>query len=136
MKKLFISFTSLLALVGENKVTALELAEGLFFFGCWRDHALNPGAAGEADERTWNNGRYALAHPTIVEAVLKAEAEGRAAWHNGPKKTGNPWRQLDDLLADNGFPILNQKHDVSCHYAYPGVRDAVVEKGIALDVVY
>ncbi len=136
MQKLFVSFTSLLGLVSQGKVSQADLDTGLFFFGCWREHALNPGAAGEPDERSWDGGKHAHAHAPIVAALLRAEQDGRVAWHNGPNKSGNPWRKLDDLLADNGFRVLHVQHDTSCHYGYPAVKAAVAEKGLELDVLY
>ena len=136
MRKLFVSFTSLMRLVTLGQVTAEDLRHGLFFFGCWREHALNPGAAGEPDERTWSEGRYAAAHPTIVEAVKRAESERRAAWHNGPRIVDSPWVVLDELLRDNGFSPLKPQSVLSCHYSYPGVRDAVTGQSLDLEVVY
>ena len=132
MKKLFVSFTSLLRLVAEGHVTAEDLRQGLFFFGCWRDHALDADAL-----RLYADGtRYSTAQAAIADAVRRAEGEGRAAWHNGPKRHGNPWRKLDDLLCDNGFPPLKVQHDIGSHYCYPGARDAVADKGLNLEVVY
>ncbi len=135
MQKLFVSFTSLLRLVSQGEVNDQDLDTGLFFFGCWREHALNPGAAGEADERTWHGGRYADAHPRIVQALLKAESEGRAQWHNAAQRTEGGWTLLDRLLVDNGYSSL-QAELPSSHYSYPGVLDAVKTRGLNLQVIY
>ena len=56
MRKLFLSFSSLLTFIAEDKVTVEDLRSGFFLFGCTRGHAIDPGAQGEADERTWNKG--------------------------------------------------------------------------------
>lgn len=136
MKKLFVSFTSLLREVTEGRVTPDDLKQGLFFFGCRREHALNPGAKGEVDERTWHQGRYAKAHPVIVAAVVEAERDGRAAWHNVPRRIDSPWRVLNNLLYANGFERLDTTHNLLCHYGYHNVRDAAAQQGLQVDVVY
>jgi len=136
MKKLFVSFSSLLRLVGESKVTADDLAQGLYFFGCRREHALNPGAAGEADERTWHKSQFAHAHPGIVEALLQAEQDGRAAWHNCPNRQESPWNELNELLASNGLASLGDTHTAHFNYSYPAVTDAAAAARLPVEVVY
>lgn len=136
MKKLFVSFTSLLAAITHGTVNADDLKNGLFFFGCRREHAFHPGASGETDERTWQKGRYAAAHPVIVDALLVAEAEGRASWHNMAVRKDSPWNLLDGLLTRNGFPPLQPLSDLSCHYGYPNVKETVAERGLPLEVLY
>lgn len=136
MRKLFVSYTSLLREVSLGRVTDQDLQQGLFYFGCWRQHVMHPGEAGEADELTWNDGKHAHAYPVIIKALVQAEADGRAAWHNDPERHVNPWQLLDELLGINGLSTLAVAHDVSCHYSYPGVHDAVAAKGLELQVVY
>jgi len=41
-KKLFVSFTALIRDIGRGTVTDADLAAGLFYFGCAREHALTP----------------------------------------------------------------------------------------------
>lgn len=135
MKKLFVSFSSLLREVSAGTVTPADLQQGLFFFGCMREHALDPGAAGETDERNWNQGKYAQAYPAIKEALLAAEQDGRAAWHKVRKPVDGAWRILDRLLEANGFAPLQHINTFS-HYCYPGVRELVAERGLPLEVVY
>lgn len=135
MKKLFVSFSSLLREVGTGAVTPADLQQGLFFFGCMREHALEPGASGETDERDWNKGKFAHAHPAIKEALLAAEQDGRAAWHKVRKPVDGAWRLLDKLLDANGFGPL-QHRDTYTNYCYPGVRDLVAARGLDLEVVY
>lgn len=137
MRKLFISFTSLLRLVARNEVTAEDLDQGLFYFGCWREHAMNPGGRREFDERTLNPD-YVAAHEVIKAAVLRAEPEGRVDWHNGPNRTGSPWSRLDGLLSKNGVPLLKHRPttDPWAHYSYPLVRDLITEAELPVEVVY
>lgn len=137
MKKIFLSFTSLLSLLGSGKVTAQDLSEGLFFFGCTRRHAYEPGAQGESDERTFHNGRYASAHPVLVSALRQAENEGRVAWRHDPF-TGelDPWGQLDDLLRTNGLPQVQRGCGFGWDAGYPAIVDHLRLKGIALTPVY
>jgi len=136
MKKLFVSFSSLLGAITDGTVNAEDLKNGLFFFGCRREHALQPGAAGEVDERQWKKGSYAAAHPTLVDALLAAEQEGRASWHNMAVRTDSPWNLLDGLLTRNGFPPLQPLSDLNAHYCYPHVRETIAERAMALEVVY
>ena len=136
MKKLFVSYTSLLREITDGTVTHDDLYDGLFFFGCRREHAYNPGASGETDERTWQNGRYAEAHPILVDALRVAEITGRAAWHNVPKREFSPWSVLDDLLERNDIQPLKPKFNLFAHYGYPNVKDADAERGLPLHVVY
>lgn len=133
MKKLFVSFTSLLYMVSQGKVSAEELDHGLFFFGCWREHAMDPNGS-----RMYHGKVDPSAQPLIIEAVRKAESEGRAAWHNGPKhpQRPSPWRVLNELLEANGFATLEQEPGLSWDYGYPAVREAVAAKALSLDVVY
>lgn len=137
MKKLFLSFTSLLAMVSTGRVTAQDLSEGLFFFGCTRRHAFEPGAQGETDERTFNGGRYAGAHLAIVKALHEAEQEGRAAWRHDPL-TGqlDPWAQLDQLLLANGFEAAARGTGQGWDAGYPAIAEQLSMKGIPLTPVY
>ena len=138
MRKLFVSFTSALQLVAHGKISMEDLQTGLFMFGCTRDHAYNPGAAGEMDERTADT-RYAKAYPVVMQALQYAERNGRALWSRTVRTRLNPWEVLDRLLLTNGLHAVSDKanHDgLSSHYSYPGVRDAVAAHQMDLEVVY
>ena len=137
MRKLFVSFTSLLALVADNKVTAEDMAEGLYFFGCTRRHAFQPGAQGETDERTWNRGKNAVGYPVVREALRVAEGQRRVAWrHDANYQRVDPYTALNDLLTDNGLSPIERPRPGEWAASYPTIADAVAAKGIPLDVVY
>jgi hypothetical protein len=137
MKKLFLSFSTLLSHIADGKVTQDELDTGLFLFGCVRSHALQPGAQGETDERTWNKGKNAQGHPTLVTALLKAEEEGRAGWirpESGVRK--EPFAVLNALLEKQGLPSVPQEPGDSTHHSYPLMADRIAAAGLPLQVVY
>ena len=71
--------------MAENKVSAQELASGLFLFCCTRGHALEPGARGETDERLRGNSKNASAHAPLVAALLEAERGGRVGRRHDDK---------------------------------------------------
>lgn len=70
--------------------SAEDLSEGLFLSACCREHALNPGSAGEFNPLQVEP-EYAAAHQFIKAAILQAGAAGRAEWHNGSRRARSPW---------------------------------------------
>ena len=137
MKKLFVSFSTLLSLIAHDKVSAEDLRTGFYLFGCTRGHALEPGAQGEADERQWNKGKNAAGHETLVAAVLEAEKEGRAGWvKTGRYLDRDPYEVLSDLITKHGMPPLIRKGGDASMHNYPAMRDAIEEAGIPLEVVF
>lgn len=137
MKKLFLSFSTLLREVAHDRITAEDLQHGLFMFGCTRGHALNPGAKGETDERTWSNGRNAVGHPTLVNALLAAEKDGRVAWLKDEtgRATQSHVTVFNELMAANGLPLLKHTEDFA-HHSYPQWRERVKAEDMPLEPVY
>ena len=98
--KIFRSYTTLLLLLARGRVSQEDLDQGLYFFGCTREHALNPGKAGERDEREGLGEAGMVAHRQLLEAVLAAEAQGRCRWHRPDVDTRlEPCGELNKLLA-------------------------------------
>lgn len=137
MKKLFLSFSTLLREIAHGRMSEEDLQQGLFMFGCTRGHALEPGAKGETDERTWSQGRNAAGHQPLVNALLQAEKDGRAAWLKD--ETGRATRShvtvFNELMAANGLPQL-QRTTGFAHHSYPEWRDRIAEEGLPLEAVY
>ncbi len=134
MRKLFLSFTALLRLLSEDKVSFEDLRHGLFYFGCTRAHAYEPGSSGETDERQWSNGAYAVGHPMLVNMLRQAEIDGRADWRrttDAPNR--DPWEVLDDLLERNGHKRIKHARSLGWNAGYPAMADALAQAGI--DVV-
>jgi hypothetical protein len=81
--KLFASFTAVVRELKTGSITQKDLDEGFYAFGCSREHAFYP----ERDDpnevaRIWKNDPDAgkAAHAWLVEALLRAEHDGRILW--------------------------------------------------------
>ncbi len=125
-RKLFISFTGLMYALKAGRINDDDLANGLFVFGCTRDHAIAPGTWHEhiEDVVVKNPG----VHARLVDVVTKAEAEGRVVWRS--REEGNASFELvDKVLVGNGEPPLLSheqaygRDDAFPHYNYPSVHD-------------
>ncbi len=133
--KLFISFTGTLLALQSGRVNASDLATGLFVFGCTRDHAMQPGAAGEYVEDIVTK-RPDL-HLLLVAALLEAEAEGRIRWRTIDDFSAR-FELVDDLLVSNGHkPLMSEQEYYTetwmCrNYCYP----AVEERSTELEVIW
>ena len=148
-RKLFVSFTALLRYMRDDKVTEKDLERGLFYFGCTRDHAFNPGHSGESNELPWifkDPTEAQATHQVLLKYVEKAEKEGRCIWREPHEM--NTYEQLNALLVKHGYshdraggPAIlwepdNRTENPWYAYCYPGVRDRVAEVQLALDVVF
>ena len=136
--KLFLSFTALLHAIADDRVSTTDLDTGLFYFGCTRAHALNPGAHGEHDERTSLKERGAVAHEKLLRALEKAEVENRCRWFK-PEAVGRPYALLNELLRANGVPELTLPSDIEGlgerdGYAYPTVARMAEASGSPIEV--
>ena len=120
MTKLFISFTGTLQALSGGIVSVDDLNEGLFVFGCTRNHALNPGAAGEHVESVVRE--HPELHRALCDALLLAEAAGRVRWRT--LEQGNASFELvDELLVANGYKKLNRTSEMDpWTYSYPAVE--------------
>jgi hypothetical protein len=137
VKKLFMSFSTLLRLIADGQVTQEELDTGFFMFGCTRGHALEPGAQGETDERTWNKGKNANGYPTLLAALLKAEEDGRAGWIRLETKVPrNPFAILNEMLVKHGITPLEHQDGEGSHYSYPMLAERIAAAGLPLQPVY
>lgn len=116
MKHLFISFTGTLNALCFKTISPEALETGLFYFGCTRDHAITPGAKGEGIESIVRC-RKDL-HQLLVQALLKAETEGRVAWRQNDQP--NSFAELNALLQANGVPAIDV--DPQVRYSYPAVQ--------------
>lgn len=136
-RKLFVSFTGTMHKLSRGEVTASDLENGLFAFGCCREHALYPGVHGEYVETVV--GEYPRHHAALFVALLDAEDDGRVVWRTGPE--GNmSYGLVSGLLERNGYARIAAEPSSSTwcidSYCYPGVRERVEEAGLDVDVVY
>ena len=142
-RKFFVSFTGLIREMLQGKVSDDDLRCGLFYFGCTREHAFNPGDQGENNELEYFSRDSAIAvqtaHERLKKALVVAESEKRVLWRRPDE--GNTYRHVNELLEGAGFdrPILEERDGFSLfHYSYPGVATRFAESGLdqSFQVVY
>lgn len=144
MRRLFVSFTGLLYGLQRNAVSQADLDNGVFYFACTRDHAVKPWESDynelnifEREDGSLDGDAAATAHRLVIAAVTKAEREGRIAWRPNAE-TPNNFRQLNDLLAANGFATIMSDDEIrrgAGEYTTRKVLDRVAHAGLALEVV-
>lgn len=135
MTKLFVSFTRTISFLVRGKITAEDLENGLFYFGCRRVHAYEPWLDGpNANELEWDSPEESkAAHVLLVAALTKAEAEGRGAW----RETRTSYEQLLALLAANGVDCTGVDRDaLGTDYCCPGVTDLMKDNNLPVRVVF
>lgn len=139
-RKLVVSFTGLLYAIERGGITESDLDDALFYFGCTREHAMNPGANGETNELDWAVRKLDLdeaeakrqrIHGIVTRSLEKAEKDGRAAFR--ALNVGNSIEQLNGLLSENGFATLT---DTDGYYSYPYVEALIEVHGLPLEVVW
>jgi hypothetical protein len=125
-RKLFISFTGLMYALKAGRITDDDLPNGLFVFGCTRDHVITPGSWGEHIESVVVENP--AAHSRLVDTLIKAELEGRVVWRS--REEGNASFELvNKLLVGNGEqPLLSHEQafgndDPMPHYNYSSVKE-------------
>lgn len=137
--KLFLSFTGLLYAIAHNSVSEEDLNTGLFYFGCMRGHAYEPGAHGELDERVLLKEKGAPAYAKLVQALAKAESEGRCRWFRPePGVLHAPYTLLNELLTTNGVAALqfDEEQDYVQYWSYPAVRDLAAPQLSKVEVLF
>jgi hypothetical protein len=136
-RKLFVSFTGTLAAMVNGKVNADDLANGLFAFGCTRDHAITPGAVGEQVE--YQVSQYPEVHVQLVRSLLAAEADKRIFWRPNVK-TPTTFDDVSALLEAHGYkPLMSDEEFVvqfphrGSQYNYPAVEHRSTELEVVWD---
>jgi hypothetical protein len=107
-RKVFLSLMGTLRLMQDGEVSDDDLAHGLFYLGCTRTYVLetNPEKLQEIQGLFATDLEKGLeVHTKLQQALLTAEAEGRAVWR--PSHKGNTQEQLNGLLVANGAQPLN-----------------------------
>ncbi|MBY0359774.1 MAG: hypothetical protein K2W82_17360 [Candidatus Obscuribacterales bacterium] len=121
----FLSFRAALTALHKGEATADDLAKGVFYFRCTRDHVMNPGCKGdqiEAEVRA-----HPAQHEQLKAALLVAEAEGRVAWRQADQ--GSSFKQLHELLVAHGLKGLPKYAGMfyGPEDRYQAVADACIE---------
>lgn len=134
---LVLSFSGMLWKMMSGKLTLDDISGAVFYFGCMREHALDGCSWGQevlAREFEQGNRAYNLIRPEITRA---AEA-GRVAWREMHKP--NTWEDLNQLLSNNGLPVIEPPNDhgwvLSDHYCYPAVTAIVQEQKLPYQVIW
>lgn len=125
-RKLFISFTGLMYALKAGRVNDDDLANGLFVFGCTRNHALTPPPENlRAEDVVVRNPDI---YERLVKAIAHAEFLGRVRWRTSAE--GNCSYQLvNELLVGNlEPPLISHKEAYGTdeqfpHYNYASVKD-------------
>lgn len=121
----FLSFRAALTALYKGEVTADDLAKGVFYFRCTRDHVMNPGCKGDQIESEVR--AHPAQHEQLKAALLIAEAEGRVAWRQAAQASS--FKQLHELLVAHGLKGLPKY--VAMSYGpenrYQEVADACIE---------
>lgn len=127
-RKLFVSFTALLREMKNDRVTEKDLERGLFYFGCTRRHALEPGTQGESNELMWifkDTTEAQATHQVLLKYVLKAEKDGRCVWREADQM--NSYEQLNALLVKHGYSYDRNKGPAIITETKPEERIDLVE---------
>lgn len=142
-RKLYVSFTAVIRSLAKGTVTDEDLAAGLFYFGCVREHAFEPWKASkDSHELTWffqrADGSFdadaaAAAHRRLISALERGETEGRVVWRIMGEH--NSYAQINELLTRNGLSAL-QVTAWDAHYAYESVAEFVQTANLPLTVVH
>lgn len=141
IRYLFLSFTGILRPIMNGALSSADVHAGLFYFGCVRDHAMNPW--GKINNRvvlnelvfvTSDEAEQRRIHRTIVSALLIAEKSGRAVYRQ--LKEPMSYEVLNELLDKNGFQTLRFDQYSQPHYNYQTVEAAALEQGLPLKVVW
>lgn len=146
-KKLFVSWTALLRNLRDGTVTNADLQTGIFYLDCCRSHVFEPDRRSPMGFDTVNAKSYnellqfweddiatrRNAHQAVVEAVLKAEHEGRIAWRE--ERDGfNTYGYLGNLLKRNGYSGVIFPD--SLYYWHQEVTESITASGTTdLEVV-
>src|SRR5512134_1866567 len=105
MRMLFISFTGLLKAIRDEKIRPSDLRDGLFYFGCAREHLLEPTVETEAVDIFRHDFHAAFkAHLDIFREFIRAEGERRATSRSARQRPS--FEQLNWLLIHNGYPAI------------------------------
>lgn len=132
MKQVILSFTGCLRELSNEFLTRESLNSALFFFGCTRDHAKNPGKDGATDEREWFSGGMEY-HKVLVSALLKAEAEGRCVWREAGYTDTKTLYHFQAVLRSHGIPCDSLMYPSSIQN-YPSMAEELNSEEV--DCVY
>ena len=134
MKKLLISFVGTMEALKSGRVVVDDLNSALFAFSSARQHVLAPDASRHYVDEIVKE-RPDL-HKLLVEALQKAEAEGRVRWRADYESNGS-FRLVNDVLSANGHKRLVSHEEaygsrtyIGDEYCYPSVVERCKDEGI------
>lgn len=127
VSKLLLSYKKALLKI-RSGWTAENFDDAIIYFGCTKEHALNPRKArfNELDDYFSDHQEGNDALNIIAEVISKAELEGRIAWR-APKGECT-YRELNSLLRKNDLPELDFGTFSQDHFNIPTVKSAVSQQ--------
>lgn len=106
MRKLFMSYSSLLQLINRGFISHADMAHGVYMFNCNRQLVVKPEPPKGEDLAIWRQ-RYAQAHSFFLPHFLKAEKEGRVVMLTKPNGTYRcAHLDFNKMLKKLGIPEL------------------------------
>ncbi len=135
MRMLFVSFSGLLLALFEERVQNAELAEGLFYFGCTREHAFLPSERNADVQQLLSGNNPATVrclHNLILLSLGRAEAQERVRWRSPDEE--QTYEGLNELLGKHGYaPVWHSVDDPRINFDELAKR--VEEAGLPLKVI-
>lgn len=114
--KVVLSYSGMLRAFARGEITIEDLNGAVFYFGCTREYAMNPESSDArilytATNVKGNSERRRELHSRILEVVLQAEAEGRAAYRDFDESRSIA--MLNELLGKCGLPAFDRPESSS-----------------------
>jgi hypothetical protein len=127
---LFVSLDGLIFAYKAGEVSQSELDNGVFFLSCTRSYFL--------DETYWGDGGGDTPIP-IVEAVKRAEKDGRAKFPRLNHLDCVTFEKLNEFLASHGIRSLDVtvlEGGTDRPYSSKAVKEAVEKMGLPIRVIH
>lgn len=136
MRKIFLSFNSLLNLINMGAISHADMAHGFYMFGCSRALAMDPAPRDREEKRDWlKHGKQA--YEMMLPHLLKAEKEGRVIWMS--KKDGQfrvVNKDFNEMLKKHKMPEVVFPPGVCIPLHYPTTEKLLVDLGVQLAPIY
>lgn len=136
MRKLFLSFNSLLNLINMGAISHADMAHGFYMFGCSRDVVMDPAPREASELKEWrHHGKQA--YGMMLPHLLKAEKDGRVVWL---RKKGGQFRvankDFNKMLAKHNMPEVVFPDNVCIPLHYPTTEKLLKDLDVQLAPIY
>jgi hypothetical protein len=135
MRKIFLSYSALIALYNYGEISHADMAHGIFMFGCTPKALKNPLPKDPATRALWlAHGKQA--HEAMMPHFNKAEKEGRVIWIRKPTgeyRVAN--NDFNKMLSRLGLPLADFGN--RCFQMnQESIAELLDEMNVQLDPVY